>query len=922
MRSRRTTELLLLLAATPPVLLVFALVDAQQSKTLDWASLFVPGALLLAFLLAHIAVRRFAPRADPGLLPVTFVLAGMGLAVVTRLDAKLAASQITWLFVGVAALVAVLIAVPSLERLARYKYTLMIGAIVLLVLPALPGVGREINGARLWIHVAGLSFQPGEIAKILIVLFLAAYLAENREMLSISTRRVLGMQIPEPRTLGPLLLMWVISLGVLVLEKDLGSSLIFFAIFLVMLYTATGRPAYVVVGLVLFGAGATAAYYAFGHVRVRVDIWLSPFADAAGKGYQLVQSLFAFAAGGLTGVGLGMGIPTRIPFVSTDFIFSAIGEELGLLGASAIILCFLVFAIRGLATAARAKSDMAAFTAAGLVAAVVLQAFVIVGGVTRLIPLTGVTLPFISYGGSSLLSTFIALALLLRAGDEGTGTETEMQMMTSTDLGVLGRLALGKRLTRVMMVMAVLMSALIVNLTWLQVIDARTLQNNPINTRSLAAEARRPRGSILTRDGVVLAESQPTSHGVYKRTYPKGTLAANTLGYFSPRYGRSGIEAAENDVLTGGKRAFTSWSDVIDSAAGRPVPGSDVVLTIDSNVQRAAAKAISGKRGAVVVLDPRSGAVLASAANPTYDPNSIDADWASLHAPSAGSPLIDRTRSALYPPGSTFKVVTLTGALGSGTATVSDKFPGPASMMIGNAPVTNFEGGSYGPIDLVTAAMKSVNTVFAQLAVKMGAPELVKQAQAFGFDHKVPFELPVRTSPMPDPAHMTTWETAWAGVGQPVGTHKTGVAGPQATVMQMALVAAGIANKGSVMAPYAVGSLRDPTGQTVATTTPRQFTTATDPGTAAQVGAVMVRVVEAGSGSQAQISGVSVAGKTGTAEVGKGQPTDAWFIAYAPAENPTVAMAILIEGGGIGGQVAAPAAKSVLQAALAAQKGK
>ena len=428
MRSRRTTELLLLLAATPPVLLVFALVDAQRSNNFDVSSIFVPGALLLAFLLAHIAVRRFAPNADPGLLPITFLLAGIGLAVVTRLDAKLAASQVVWLFVSVGALVVTLIAVPSLERLSRYKYTLMVGALVLLVLPALPGIGREINGERLWLHIGGLSFQPGELAKILIVLFLAAYLSENREMLSISTRRVLGVQLPELRVLGPLLLMWALSMMVLVIEKDLGSSLIFFTIFLVMLYTATGRPAYVVIGLLMFGVGATAAYYAFAHVRVRVDIWLKPFADAAGKGYQLVQSMFAFAAGGLTGVGLGMGIPTRIPFVSTDFIFSAIGEEMGLLGASAIVLCFLVFAIRGLATASRAKTDMAAFTATGLVAAIVIQAFVIIGGVTRLIPLTGVTLPFISYGGSSLLSTFIALALLLRCGDEGTGTETEMQM--------------------------------------------------------------------------------------------------------------------------------------------------------------------------------------------------------------------------------------------------------------------------------------------------------------------------------------------------------------------------------------------------------------------------------------------------------------------------------------------------------------
>jgi len=918
MRTRRTTELLLLLAATPPVLLIFALVDAQRLKTLDVASLFVPGSLLLAFLIAHLAVRRFAPRADPGLLPVAFALSGIGLAMVTRLDPKLAASQVVWLFIGVAALVLTLIAVPSLERLARYKYTLMVAGLALLLLPAF--IGREINGAKLWIRIGGLSFQPGEIAKILIVLFLAAYLAENRELLSVSTRRFLGIKLPEPRTLGPLLLMWFVSLIVLVFERDLGSSLLFFAIFLVMLYTATGRPAYVIVGLVLFGAGATGAYFAFTHVQTRVDIWLNPFADAADKGYQLVQSLFALAAGGLTGAGLGMGLPTRIPFVSTDFIFSAIGEELGLLGGAAVIICFLIFSVRGLATASRAKTDMAAFTAAGLVAAISLQAFVIVGGVTRLIPLTGVTLPFVSYGGSSLLSSFIALALLLRAGDEGTGIETEMQL-TSTDLGVLGRLALGRRLTGVTVVIAGLMVALIANLTWIQVIDARTLRNHVANTRNLAAEAKSDRGAILTRDGVVLAQSDAVGNGTYKRVYPRGSFAAHTVGYFSPRYGRAGIEASENDVLAGGERTFATWGDAFDGAVGRSVPGNDVLLTIDSRVQEAAIKALDGRRGAAVVLDPRTGAVLAMAANPGYDPNDIDTAWAKLQAPNSGAPLIDRARSALYPPGSTFKIVTLTGALSSGVATPETVLPGPGSMDIGNAPVTNFEGGSYDKIDLTTATMKSVNTVFAQIAVKMGAPALVKQANQFGFDTKVPYELPAKTSLMPDPAEMTIWETAWAGVGQPVGEHDS-PAGPQSTVLQMALVASGIANDGVVMAPYVVGSVRDRVGRDLAGARPKAFTTATDPATAQQVTTIMQKVVSGGSGARAQIDGVVVAGKTGTAEVGKGQPTNAWFIAFAPADNPTVAMAIMIEGGGIGGQVAAPAAKPVLQAALKAQKTK
>ncbi len=346
-------------------------------------------------------------------------------------------------------------------------------------------------------------------------------------------------------------------------------------------------------------------------------------------------------------------------------------------------------------------------------------------------------------------------------------------------------------------------------------------------------------------------------------------------------------------------------------------------LTLDSRVQRAAEKALRGKRGACVVLDPRSGAVLASASNPSYDPASVDDDWDEISSADEGAALLDRGRQALYPPGSTFKIVTLTGALGAGTATLSDTFPGPGTLEIGGAPVTNFEGGSYSDIGLLDATARSVNTVFARLAVDLGPEKLVEQADRFGFDSEVDYELPAKVSLMPDPAEMTTWETAWAGVGQPVGEHDS-PAGPQATVMQMALVASGVANDGAVMRPYVLDSVLDTSGRPspATITIPRRLTTATDPATAEEVTRAMVRVVEAGSGAGARISGAAVAGKTGTAEVGRGKATNAWFIAFAPADNPTVALAIMLEGGGLGGRVAAPAARSVLQAALKAQTEK
>lgn len=910
-RSRRTIELLLLLAVVPPVLLIFALTAGAARQTLSPGDFFAPVGLMLAFAAAHLAVRRFAPGADPVLLPVAALLSGVGLAMVGRLDPTLAGPQTMWIFVGVALLALVLAVVPSLESVGRYKYTIMLVSLVLLLAPAL--VGREINGAKLWLRIGSMSFQPAELAKIGLVVFLAAYLAEFREVLSVSTRKFLGVHLPSARHLGPLLMMWAVSLVVLVAEKDLGSSLLFFGIFIVMITVATGRWSYAAVGTVLFALGATAAFFMFGHVRVRVDIWLHPFADAAGKGYQLVQSLFAFAAGGMTGVGPGRGIPTRIPFVATDFIFAAIGEELGLLGGAAIVIAYLVLCIRGLATAVRARSDMASLTAAGLVAALGLQTFVIVGGVTRLIPLTGITLPFISYGGSSIVANFVLLALLMRAGDDTA--EAGGEVVAGGQMRGLGRVALARRLVGVAWFVTVLSVALVGNLTWLQAVQARSLNNDSRNTRNLDKELRAERGAILTSDGVVLAQSVRGKDGFFRRTYPAGSLAAHATGYYSARYGRSGIESAENDVLAG-HRDYASFQDVMDDALGRAVPGNDVVLTIDSRVQKAAEQALGGRRGAIVAIDPATGAVLALASSPAFSPGKVDADWAKLSKdPSA--PLVDRAISSVYPPGSTFKVVTLTKTLSSGIAGPDTVLPAPGVLSIGGGKVTNFEGAGYGSATLRKATQSSINTVYAYLGDKLGPVALVDQARAFGFDAPLPFELSVAPSLMAAPETMTKWETAWAAVGQPVGAHA--VNGPIVTALQMALVASGVANKGVVMRPYLVDHTADAAGSAIVNTRSLALSTATDPATAAIVRDLMVSVVEGGSGSRAAISGVKIAGKTGTAEVSKSKPSDAWFIGFGPASakgTPRIAVAVIFENAGLGGVVAAPAARSVLQAGL------
>lgn len=941
--SRRTTELLLLCAGAIPVLLLYSMYVINTGAQLSLETLGVPIGLIVAFIAAHIGVRILAPGADPAILPIVFVLSGIGVTFVTRLAPEDAMGQVIWLFVSVAAMVGILAIVPNLDRLAEYKFTLGIAGVALLLLPAL--IGTEIYGSKLWIRIGGFSFQPGEIAKVLIVLFLAAYLSENREALAASSRKVGPFTLPRLRMLTPMLVMWGMCLLVVVFERDLGSAALFFTMFVVMLYVATGRLGYVFVSLGLLVVGGFFCYQMFNHVRVRFQIWLDPFADPSNTGLQIVQSLYSIADGGLSGAGIGKGMPTLIPVVKSDFIFSAIAEEMGLLGGAAVLLLFMLLAVRGLTTAARAKSDMSAFTAVGLVASLSFQAFLIVGGVTRLLPLTGVTLPFMSQGGSSLLSSFIAVALLLRAGDEGTGrailpdgngTSTAAPIavpgvtgaqpvvqgrharasfgLGTSEGGVLGRVALGNRLTLLITFFAVLFAALIANLTYIQVIKASYYQELPNNNHTIARSAYVQRGAILTSDGVTLAESLKQADGTYVRTYPQGSLAAHTVGYLSTQYGATGVEAAMNDSLTG-HADYSNWASTLYALAGVSQPGNSVVLTLDSRIQQAAEEALQGHVGAIVVLDPSTGAVLAKASSPTYSYNDISNI---LQSGDSNGELLDRSTAALYTPGSTFKVVTLAAALDGGKFTLDSPVSAPASMDIGGAAVTNMNGEDFGDTTLEEAFAHSANTAYGQVATQVGADALVRYARAFGYGTSLGQDFSSATSLMPDPSEMTEWETAWAGAGQPVGQHAS-PAGPQTTVMQNAVVAAAIANNGVVMNPYVVDHVLSPEGVTVSTTQAKSLGQAISASTADQIKQAMLEVVQNGTGMAAQVRGARVAGKTGTAEAGG--HVNSSFIGFAPYDSPTLAISVYLEGtdsDSVSG-VAAQLAGQVLSKSLNAQ---
>lgn len=375
--------------------------------------------LVAAFVGAWLVVRWTARAADPVLLPVSAILGGLGIAMLYRImtdrgQPEIWIEQAVWLFVGLAAFVATLLLVRDDRRLDAYTYTIGLAGVTLLLLPVVPGIGFEINGARLWARVGPISFQPAEFGKILIVIFLASYLSSKRELLASGVGR---LGLPRVKDLGPLLLAWGASLAVLFLERDMGASLLFFGMFVVMLWVASGRFSYLVMGGILFAAGAYIGYVAFTHVQLRVDYWLHALdpTKVLGLGYyQLAQGWFAMASGGLVGTGLGQGSPTLIPYVGSDFIFAAFGEELGMLGASALLLLFLILIGRGLRIAMERADAFGKLLATGITTILALQAFAIVAGVTRLIPLTGVPLPLVSYGGSSRVATFVMLALLVR----------------------------------------------------------------------------------------------------------------------------------------------------------------------------------------------------------------------------------------------------------------------------------------------------------------------------------------------------------------------------------------------------------------------------------------------------------------------------------------------------------------------------
>ncbi|MHB1001689.1 MAG: penicillin-binding transpeptidase domain-containing protein [Armatimonadota bacterium] len=893
--------------------------------------------LIIGFFILHAILRRRAPMADPYILPCIFLLSGFGLIALFSIkdplrDTDVFVNQAYGIYLG---LLAALIPLSSWYRSLRpWRYTYIYAVFAVAVTMLLTVFGTGPGGAKLKLF----GMQPVEIVKIALVFFVASYLSDRWMLLLDKSVSAKGKpNLPLFRDIAPLLVMYMLSLGTFILVRDLGPMLLLFGMFVSLLYITTGKPAYIVTGLIAVAVTGWIAYALhLGVFDVRVDMWLNPWKNQHPNGMQLGQALWGLGTGGIWGSGLGLGQPALMPRSGSDLVFAALGEELGLIGSLFILAICSIIIIRGFKTALHARTDFDRLLIAGVSTLLGLQAVIILFGVLGLIPLTGVTLPFISYGKSSVVASFFIAGLLLNTSSNGVrdtvGVRTETRRAVCNLSTAIIVLLLGV--------------AGICRLVWIQGVkadqvagmtlttpDADGYSRPHINPRLKVIEASIPRGSVYDRNGLPLATSKVSelkeldlldeaNQRPMRRYYPQGSDFAHIAGYLDSRCGGPvGIEKWRNGDL----RGFDDYSALLPIYRFSHTPysskiyGKDVRLTIDSKLQREVEKALTkyagsirdkrnGKRkhkGAAVVLDVYTGEVLALVSIPSFDPNELTQSvWKVYNNDEKGdAALFDRTINGAYPPGSTFKLVTAAAALENGidkSYSCRHKESGIRWREFGKTysrkRITDLEEmNSHGLTGLAKAIRVSCNIFFAHLGIDLGPEKLYEMTRKFGLT-KIP---PPRrlAEDLPDNAY-----------GQ--GTI-------QVTPLEMARVVASIANGGIMMEPHFVKEI-SLNGTVLETVTPVEMGRPMTPENAVKLQKMMADVARIGTG-KGLFSGlnVSVGGKTGSAENDQadGMP-HSWFVGFAPVEDPRIAFAVVVENGGYGRAAAGPICREIVKSAL------
>ena len=887
--THRERTLLIIAAAFLLAGILTLTIHNSQFAVRSWSLVIL--SFVISFATAHLLLSRYLPHRDPFLLPVSALLTGWGLLLIGHLASNFLLRQAVWLLISTAALLVIvrLGSDPSLRLgsvqatgsgqapstgsgqapstglraglrwLRRFRYTWLLGGLALLAITLIFGVNPSGYGPRLWLGGFDVYFQPSEPLKLLIVVYLASYLAERRELIVSERSKIGRWHLPPLAYVGPLLAMFGLTVILLAWQQDLGAAMLFFFTFLAMLYLATGQWGYVAAGLTLFLLVGLSGYLLSDRVALRVDGWLNPWPEAAGRAFQIVQSLLAFGAGGIFGRGLGSGSPGYIPAVHTDFVFAAIGEEFGLAGTLVVVALYGVLMLRGFRIAARAPRPFERFLAAGLTASLVIQAWVIMAGNAKLAPIAGVTLPFVSYGGSSLLTSFIALALLLRVS---VNWEDGSPIYQSTNLPIYHT------------AWALLLALALLTATcgYWAIVRADYLNARDDNPRRVLYEQRIVRGRILDREGTVLADVEVANDGIVTRCYlvPE---AAPAVGYASLRYGTGGIEAAFDEELRG-EMGRSAWQAAWDELLHRPPHGHDVQLTLGAPLQAQAQEALAGQTGAVVLLDATTGEIMALASSPTFDPARLDEEWEIL-SDDPTAPLVNRATQGLYQPGATLQTVVLAEALDDGRADLAAPVTGITTTLIVNGARLGCSTPPSEPYALADAYGAACPVPFAELGERLGADGLTEAVERWALTTPPPLEIPTEAA---------DWNTETLSTTRGLRAEAIGQGNLTVSPLQIALVAATLANEGTMPAPRLVLRVQDVKGdwhEHPGTGQPRAVLT---PARARELLAVWQRYDD------------GVAAHWGIAIAGKDQPPHAWFTGVARATGGTrYAVAVMIE---------------------------
>lgn len=838
--------------------------------------------LYLAQLLYFICVLRLSsllyPSASRMLTGHMCMLLNIGFLILTRLSFPLALKQFAIVCMGTLLVSVIPWIMKNFRELRRFAW--LYGGIGIALLLAVLVTADTTNGAKLFLNLKYFSIQPSEFVKLIYVFFIAAMFEKSGSLKQVAVTS----------------LMAAVHVLTLVVSRDLGGALIYALIYLMMLYAATRQPLYLFGGLLCASAASYAAWKLFDHIQVRVTAWLNPWAVIDTKGYQIAQSLFAIGTGGYLGTGLYEGSPGLIPVVEQDFIFSAIAEELGGIVAVCVIVICLGCLLLFLHTAAESRQYFYRYLAYGLAAAYGIQVFLTIGGALKLIPSTGVTLPLVSYGGSSMLSTlcmFSVIQGLYMANCEERENEISRKLRDRKEAGC-------REIYHVMALFCAMFCMLCGYLCYFLSFESRAVINNPYNLRQDSFAGKVVRGSILSAEGDVLAQTLVAEDGTETRIHPYKELFSHIVGY--TENGRGGIEQHYNfDLLTSD---IPFYEKLYHEFAGTKSRGNQVLTTLSTKLQQTAHEAMGEHRGAVVVMEPSTGKILAMVSKPDFDPDSLLNEWDRLSSSeNQAGELFNRAAQGLYPPGSTFKILTALAYSRENPDSWEDfTYECDGFLELQGEKLSCYHGKAHGMLDIRAAFASSCNGAFADIGAGLSIPDFRALCESLLFNQTLPYPLPYEKSCFLLAEDASDWELSQTAIGQ----GQTSI-----SPLHNALLASAIANGGILMKPYLVTELQNAYGKTQKQYLPSVYKRLMTPEEASLLTSLMTACVTEGTGKGMLSGHYTAAGKTGTAEWQSGKESHAWFIGFAPAENPEIVVSILLEEAGTGSEYAVPVAKKL-----------